>query len=443
MHIAIDPMPGQVLSRDDRPLTLAPEESSGTSIQLRDIIDVEILQPLVEDFYALAHLPISIIDARGELLVGVGWQDICTKYHRVHPETCKNCVESDTQLSAGVPVGEYKLYKCKNSMWDLATPLMVDAQHVGNVFSGQFFFDDEPLDWEMFRAQAKRYGFDEKSYITAVEAVPRLSRESVSKGMAFLTKLAHMVSQMGYSNLSLTQALAERKRSEEALIRSEKLASVGRMAATVAHEINNPLAAVTNCIYIVACSPKLPPELKEHLAIAERELHRVAHITRRTLGFYREDAKPAIVDIRKLVDEVVELYGPKLTRKEIRLHIEDDGRCSGTLCVAGEIRQVISNLLVNAIDASEPNSTVGIRISRATIKDSRYTRVTVADNGCGISAANQKQLFEPFFTTKESVGTGLGLWVSHEIIEKHNGHIRVRSVEGKGTVFSVFLPVQT
>jgi PAS domain S-box-containing protein len=236
------------------------------------------------------------------------------------------------------------------------------------------------------------------------------------------------------------QDVTEKKAAEAALLQSEKLASVGRMAATIAHEINNPLEMVTNCIYLAATNPNLPAEVKEYLATAERELHRVAHIAKRTLGFYRETTKPAVVDIRTLVDEVAELYNPKFTRKDIRLRIEHNGHCAGTIAIAGEIRQVISNLLTNAVDASRPKGMVRVRTSRVTLNGCGYARVTVADSGAGISIADQIRIFEPFFTTKKDVGTGLGLWVSSEIVRKHKGKIRLRSVEGKGSVFSLFLP---
>jgi polar amino acid transport system substrate-binding protein len=364
-------LPDRILPPDESFVQLSPssstEHTDRRELELSDILDVPPIQSLLNDFHAIAHIPMAVIDISGRVLAGVGWQEICADFHRVHPETCKNCIESDTQLSAGVPPGEYKLYRCKNNMWDFATPLVVDGLHIGNIFTGQFFFDDEPLDYAVFREQARRYNFDEQRYLDALDKVPRLSRETVNRGMSFLIKLAQMVSSMGFSNLTLTKALAERKRSQAALIRSEKLASAGRMAATVAHEINNPLEAVMNCVYIVANSPELAPELKEHLETAERELHRVAHITQQTLGFYRENTKPAAVDIRTLVDEVVGLYRPKLRQKKIELRIKQDGQCT-VLCVAGEIRQVVSNLLVNAIDASEPSGTVNIRIQGCPVK---------------------------------------------------------------------------
>lgn len=192
------------------------------NLELVDIIDVQAIQSLMEDFYKLAHIPISIIDLKGNVLVGVGWQEICTRFHRVHPETCKHCVESDTKLSLGVFPGEFKLYKCKNNMWDIATPIIVGNQHVGNIFLGHFFFEDEILDYEFFLSQARKYDFDEKEYVAALEKVPRLSKEIVDTSMAFFMKFANMLSQLGYSNIKLAQSLAERDTLVGALRESEK-----------------------------------------------------------------------------------------------------------------------------------------------------------------------------------------------------------------------------
>ncbi|MCQ1535023.1 PAS domain S-box protein [Methanosarcina sp. KYL-1] len=191
-------------------------------MELADIIDARAIQSLMDDFYEFAHITIALVDLKGNILVSIGWQDICTRFHRVHPETCKHCVESDTKLSAGVAPGEFKLYKCKNNMWDLATPIIVDGQHVGNLFSGQFFFEGETPDYGFFRAQARKHGFNEEKYIAALGKVPRLSREVVDTGMAFLTKLAHMISQLSYSNIRLTQSLAERDILVDALKEEEE-----------------------------------------------------------------------------------------------------------------------------------------------------------------------------------------------------------------------------
>ncbi len=212
---------------------LSPEGDIGR-LELEDIIDSAGIQSLMGEFYSLTRVPMAIIDLKGSVLVGVGWQDICTKFHRVHPESCRNCIESDTQLSAGVPPGECRLYKCKNNLWDVATPLNVGGRHVGNLFSGQFFFDDDSVDHELFRLQARRYGFNEEEYLAALERVPRLSREHVRAGVAFLMKLGHMLSLLSYSNIKLARSLSERdtlttslKDSQHRLSRAQEIAHLG------------------------------------------------------------------------------------------------------------------------------------------------------------------------------------------------------------------------
>jgi PAS domain S-box-containing protein len=192
------------------------------NLELAEIVDIQVIQPLMEDFYKLSHIPIGLNDLKGNVLVGVGWQDICTKFHRVHPEACKHCIESDINLSKDVAPGGYKLYKCKNNMWDIVTPIMVGGHQVGYIFTGQFFFEDEPLDYELFLSQARKYGFNEEEYIAALEKVPRLRREVVDTGMKFLMTFANMTSQLSYSNISLAKLLVERDDLVQALRESEK-----------------------------------------------------------------------------------------------------------------------------------------------------------------------------------------------------------------------------
>ena len=211
---------------------LSPEGDIG-NLELRDIIDVPAVQSLLEKFYKLAPMTMAIVDLQGRALVGVGWQDVCTKFHRVQPESCRHCIESDTQLSAGVPPGECRLYKCKNNMWDIASPISIGGRHVGNIFSGQFFLEGETVDRELFRGQARRYGFEEREYLEAMDRVPRLSRDFVEAGMAFLMQLGHMLSLLSYSNIELARLLAER----ESLMVSLDEASEQRRLALDAAEL--------------------------------------------------------------------------------------------------------------------------------------------------------------------------------------------------------------
>lgn len=186
-------------------------------LDIADLINVSELQTIMDNFYQLAKIPMAIIDTKGEVFVGVGWQDICLNFHRAHPATCRNCIESDTLLTSSIPIGEFKIYKCKNGMWDLATPIVVADVQIGNLFIGQFFFDNEPVDFDFFRAQAKKYGFDETRYLAALEHVPRLSSERLEKAKAFFLSLANSISLASFRNYKLSQSVADLKEAEKHL----------------------------------------------------------------------------------------------------------------------------------------------------------------------------------------------------------------------------------
>ena len=237
----------------------------------------------------------------------------------------------------------------------------------------------------------------------------------------------------------------DRLKTEMSLRQSEKLAVVGRMASSIAHEINNPLEAVTNLMYL-ARRGVISPEVGEILEMAERELARVSHITTATLRFHRQTAEPNIVDIEEILESVLVLYEGRLksmgvvVQRKYSLH-------PSISCQAVEIRQVIANLVSNAIDAMLKNSpaprlVVRLRKAADPVSGEEGVRVMISDSGVGIPESVQNHVFEPFFTTKSATGTGLGLWLSAETVAKHRGTLRFRSrTEGryKGTVFSFFL----
>ncbi|MGI4756780.1 MAG: sensor histidine kinase [Janthinobacterium lividum] len=246
-------------------------------------------------------------------------------------------------------------------------------------------------------------------------------------------------------NEHLQEEIGARKRAEEALINSEKLASVGRMAAVLAHEINNPLESVTNLLFIAGTAEGVPTEVRHYLEVADGELRRIAHITRQTLGFYRETAAPATFAVVKLFESIVDLLQAKIVSARATVHVQCDVGLQIT-AFQGELRQVFSNLLRNSLDAIPEGGTIRLRASRtSSARDGRCAvRISVADDGHGISASALPKIFEPFFTTKGLVGNGLGLWVSKQIVDKHGGIMQVRShTRGvfQGTTFSVVLLV--
>jgi PAS domain S-box-containing protein len=243
----------------------------------------------------------------------------------------------------------------------------------------------------------------------------------------------------------IARDITQRRKSERALQVSERLATVGRLAATVAHEINNPLEAVINLVFLARHSTSTS-DTQQYLAMAEEELERVSQLTRQTLGFYRESKGAARFRLGEIVTSLLSVFASRTRNRGIVLSPEIDTSLE-LYAVPGEIRQVVANLVSNSIDALEGGGTVRIRVHSAIQPGSlglHGLRLTVADSGSGIPFAVRAQLFQPFFTTKKDLGTGLGLWVCKSIVEKLHGSIRMRSATepGKsGTVFSVFLPL--
>ena len=233
--------------------------------------------------------------------------------------------------------------------------------------------------------------------------------------------------------IGVTTDITQRRLDEEALRRSEKLAATGRLAGSIAHEINNPLAAVTNLLYLMRSGHN-----PEYLRIAEREVARISHIVKQTLSFYRVSPHPVEVDLAVLIDEMVAVFRTKIQAHELK--IETQYRCNGAINgFSNELSQVFGNLIGNALDAMQPGGTLRLR----TVSCRRGLRITVADNGSGIPSGDLAKIFQPFFTANKEGGTGLGLWVAKEIVEKHGGAIRVKSSTGSrrhGTVFVIWLP---
>jgi PAS domain S-box-containing protein len=240
----------------------------------------------------------------------------------------------------------------------------------------------------------------------------------------------------------------ERKRAEDALRKTEKLAAAGRLAASIAHEINNPLEAVTNLLYLLRHQSSLDEQAISYADLAQHEISRVAEMTQQTLRFYRQSTLPVVANVAELLDSVVSLNKGRLHGLQIEVSREI-GPNVELYCFSGEMRQLFTNLIGNAIDAMAHGGHLwlSVRRSHSWVDGTPGIRLFVADNGCGMTKATRLRIFEPFFTTKETTGTGLGLWVSSEIIAKHKGTVRVASRPAEagngthsGTVFMLFFP---
>jgi PAS domain S-box-containing protein len=221
----------------------------------------------------------------------------------------------------------------------------------------------------------------------------------------------------------VTLDITERKKTEAALLRAEKLAAMGRLASTVAHEINNPLESVTNLLFLAQASRSLDSETQMYLATAERELARLSNITRLTLGFVRTSASADETEVAEVVNEVLSIFNHRFETKGVKIERHYVPDVSITIA-PHELRQIVTNLIANAADA------VGIEQGRIRIRIAREGEkavLEVEDNGEGVDPIHLPRIFEAFFSTKEEVGTGIGLWVTRELVEKNGGHISVKS----------------
>jgi two-component system CheB/CheR fusion protein len=241
--------------------------------------------------------------------------------------------------------------------------------------------------------------------------------------------------------------ITEQKQANSALIKSEKLAAAGRLAATLAHEINNPLQAVTNLMALLEKSPNLDEAERAYATTAAEELAQVTDLTRQSLSFFRETAAAKAVDMQETLESVLKVYGKRIEASGITV-IRQYRSNETIISYSGEIRQVFTTLLLNAMQATNAGGIISVRVRKASrgIKDkTKGVRILISDTGIGIPAKNRARIFEPFFTTKEEQGNGLGLWVAQGIVNRLGGSIRMRSsvrIGKSGTCFSIFFPMK-
>jgi signal transduction histidine kinase/PAS domain-containing protein len=424
--------------------------------ELSNIIDVAALQSMMNDLCAVTNIGFSIIDLRGNVLVGTGWQDICAKFHRANPETLKNCIESDVTLTQGVKKGKFRIFKCKNNMWDIVTPIIIGGKHIANIHSGQFFFEDEKVNREMFVAQAEKYGFDKEAYMRAFDKIPRWSREKVENLMMFYTKMADVISKLSYSNLKLAKLLSEQKTLQSKLEHyskhledlveektkllkdSERLAAIGQTAGMVGHDIRNPLQSIIGEVYLVNSELATLPDSEEKANIKE-SLDMIKHNTEymnKIVLDLQDFAKPLNpcdeeTNVEQMIQELLTKNGvPENIHTEA--HIESKARM--VAADSAYMKRILGNLVSNAVQAMPKGGKLMVQAHRET----DAVVIAVKDTGVGIREDAKDKLFTPLFTTK-SKGQGFGLAVVKRLTEALGGTVTFDSQEGKGTTFTIRL----
>ncbi|NTW87256.1 MAG: response regulator, partial [Holophagaceae bacterium] len=423
---------------------LLPEGDLDTLV-LQDILDVPAVREIMEALFRLTGITSALLDPQGRVLVGLGSQDICTHYHRAHPEACKNCTESDTMLASQVEPGGFKLYKCKNNLWDLAAPIHVNGRHVGNLFIGQFFFQDEVPDGAIFKAQARQFGFDEAEYLAALARVPRVSRSTVSALGQFYARFSAMISNLSYSSIRFTKMLNEREEAEAEKARlqvqlqqSQKLESLGTLAGGVAHDMNNVLGAILGLASAhLGAQPQGSP-LHQALDTICKATERGGKMVKSLLSFARQSpAENRRVDLNAVLREQAGLLS-RTTLAKVCLRLELDPDLQPICGDANALTHTFMNLCVNAVDAMPEKGTLTLHTRNI---DHDWVEVVVEDDGVGMPPQVLERAMDPFFTTKDpGKGTGLGLSMAYNTVKAHRGRMDIHSEPGQGTRVSLRFP---
>ena len=358
------------------------------------------------------------------------------------PEACKNCRESDRELTTGVAAGEFKVYQCKNHMWDVVTPIVLGDRHIGNFFSGQFFFDDEETDFEVFRAQAKKFGFDEKEYLAAVRRVPRLSREQAMTGMAFYAKLTDLLTNLGYSGIKLSRANAETTSVNAQL--AESMKELESFAYSVSHDLRAPLRHIDGFLTLLSTKTyaTLDDSSKHYVDRTLLASKRMGELIDDLLQFSRigrSEIRKKPVDLNAVIQEVLRELEPEIGARKIDWQLTP---LPEAMADKAMLLQVIENLVANALKFTRGRKTAHIEIGFKPGLNHELV-FFVRDNGSGFDMRYYSKLFQVFqrlHGEQEFEGTGIGLAIARSVVERHGGRIWAESSVGEGATFYFSLP---
>ncbi|MGV8906279.1 MAG: PocR ligand-binding domain-containing protein [Acetobacterium sp.] len=428
--------------------------------KLIDIIDSDELQDLLDSFFHATGIGTAIVDIEGKIITASGWEDICSKFHRVHPATCKMCSESDVELAAQLKKGEkYNIYRCKNGLVDIAVPIFIGGFHIGNLFTGQFLLNDP--DEKYFKNQAKTYGFDERLYLEALKKVKVYPEAQIKQTINFLTKLAAMIVSLGVSKkqqLQINEKISdllefESQLNEELIVEKVKLElltdkleisnkELDDFAYIASHDLREPLRGINNyaSFLIEDYAELLDDDGKNMLSSISRLAGRLDEFIS-SLLYYSRLGRTAIVrsdmSLKEIIDDVIELFEFSINERPTVITIQENqpviiGDSQNTI-------EIYRNLIGNALkynDKSERIIEIGYFYSE---ERPEHPVLYVKDNGIGIEEKYFEKIFMIFKRLhpreKFGGGTGAGLTIVKKCIDLLNGKIWIESKIGQGTTF--------
>ncbi len=455
------------------------EDMIKMSKNISTFLDIPKMQSLLEKFTDATGITNAIIDLEGNILVASGWQDICTKYFRVHPDTSKNCVESDTILAGNLKKGKtYNVYKCLNGLVDAAVPIMIGGDHMANLFIGQFFLDKPDLNY--FKKKAQQLGYDEQEFLSALLKVPQFTEEEVKKNMTFLSELAGLISDMGLSKMNLTNLTVNLEKkieertmgirdsqmatlnmmqdAEEARLKAEELnkeleemmkklqesnIQLEQFAYVASHDLQEPLRKISSFteIFEKKYGDKIDKKGKEYLKYVTDGSRRMKDLINDLLAFSRISSQGkefGPVDTGEIVRNIIDLYESK--SESIKGVISYSNL---PVIVADKIQilRLFQNLIGNSLKFKREGVIPEVSVKSEEKADKWI--FSVKDNGIGIEAQYKDRIFIIFQRLHNRLkyeGTGIGLSLCKQIVNRHGGEIGFTSKPGQGSTFYFTIP---